>query len=122
MNYSTARTLSLWRQGSRMIGEEKEQFTLKKKQMLLVLNRLLMGESERWTQEFVRKFTDRRAVWLKKKEYLGRMLKTRTGQVYQLFSTWKGLPWQQTRKFKNKAVAFESSLRRLMLSRLGVAH
>ena len=122
MNYSTARTLNLWRQGSRMIGEEKEQFTLKKREMLLVLNRLLMGENERWTQEFVRKFADRRAVWLKKKEYLGRMLKTRTGQVYQLFSTWKGLPWQQTRKFKNKAVAFESSLRRLMLSRLGVAH
>lgn len=49
------------------------------------------------------------------KNFLNRLLKTKSGKVVQLFELWKSIPDVKIAKKKKKAIKFESNLNKIFL-------
>jgi amino acid permease len=71
----------------------------------------VLGGSERLElQKIIQKFQKNVSITNISKNFLNKLLKTKSGKVFQLFALWKSIPDVKLTKKKKKAIKFESQL------------
>ena len=78
----------------------------KKRQLLNVLNGLILQQIKGRISQAIGKFNKNRMVNRAKKQILLKIIKTRSDKLPSSFNIWKNVPYQQAKKLKTKATKF----------------
>ena len=98
------------------IREQKaiEELLKKEKSAALKIFTNVLGNSEKsQVKDIVGKFKKNYHIQQISKNFLNKLLKTKSGKVIQLFHIWKGLPSAKLAAKKKKAIKFESNLHKI---------
>lgn len=92
-----------------------EEFEKKEKSTALKLFANVLGGSETIeVKNIILKFQKNAAISRISKNFLNRLLRTKSGKVVQLFEVWKSIPDVKIAKKKKKAIKFESNLNKMV--------
>ena len=95
---------------------------MKKKQTILRLIQLILGDNKAKCHESVIKFKLIASSMDTKKRFFSRMLSRKANTFRQAYEQLKSLPYQQAKKLKSKATLFEANLNNILLGRLKAVH
>lgn len=76
---------------------------------------VLGGSESILVRQIIDKFHKNLAISKISRNFLNRLLKTKSGKVVQLFEIWKSIPDVKIAKRKKKAIKFESNLNKISL-------
>lgn len=84
-----------------------------KKTALDMMKYALEGSEHSQIKEMIYKFQKNVSISKISKNFLNRLLKTKSGKVVQLFELWRSIPDVKIAKKKKKAIKFESNLNKI---------
>lgn len=84
-----------------------------KKTALAIFQKVIGGNQTVQIKEIIAKFNKNVAITKISKNFLNKLLKTKSGKVFQLFALWKSIPDVKLAKKKKKAIKFESQLNKV---------
>ena len=104
-----------WRDCIKTIKIAEEFEKTQKKTVLKIFANVLGGTETIQVRQIIEKFHKNSSIARISKNFLNRLLKTKSGKVVQLFEVWKSIPDAKVAKKKKKAIKFESNLNKMSI-------
>ena len=90
----------------------------KKTDALKIFTNVLGGSQQSQTVDIIHKFKKNLHITQISRNFLNRLLRTKSGKVIQLFEIWKKLPSAKLAAKKKRAIKFEGNLHRISQKRM----
>ena len=110
---NTLRYFNMWRSINRESKVGEELMKKKKTDALKIFTNVLGGSQQSQTVDIIHKFKKNLHITQISRNFLNRLLRTKSGKVIQLFEIWKKLPSAKLAAKKKRAIKFEGNLHRI---------
>ena len=110
---NTLRYFNMWRSINRESKVGEELMKKKKTDALKIFTNVLGGSQQSQTVDIIHKFKKNLHITQISRNFLNRLLRTKSGKVIQLFEIWKKLPSAKLAAKKKRAIKFEGNLHKI---------